>query len=58
VPERLAIESQSPSLFEPYQAGAPGSGSSVIVRNVIEYLGASTAGMLCSHISREGPDIM
>ena len=32
--------------------------SSVIVRNVMEYLGASTAGMLCSQICREGPDIM
>jgi hypothetical protein len=58
VPERLAIESQSPSLPEPYQADVPRSGSSVIVRNVMEYRGASTAGMLCSHVSREGPDIM
>jgi hypothetical protein len=58
VPERLAIESKSPSLPEAYQTGAPRSGSSIIVRNVMEYLGASTAGMLCSHISREGPDIM
>ena len=41
-----------------YQAGVPGSGPLVIVRNVIEYLGASTAGMLCSHICREAPDII
>jgi hypothetical protein len=58
VPERLAIESKSPSLSETYQNGAPRSGSSIIVRNVMEYLGASTAEMLCSQISREGPDIM
>ena len=28
-----------------------------MVRNVIEYRGASTAGMLCSHIGREAPVI-
>ena len=36
----------------------PRSGPLVIVRNVIEYLGASTAGMLCSHICRDAPVIM
>ena len=29
-----------------------------MVRNVIEYRGDSTAGMLCSQIRREAPDIM
>ena len=41
-----------------YQADVPGSGALLMVRNVIEYRGDSTAGMLCSQIRREAPDIM
>lgn len=35
-----------------------GQDFSTMVRNVIEYLGDSTAGMLCSQTCREAPDIM
>jgi hypothetical protein len=52
------FESHNPCSAEPYQAGVLRSGPLVIVRNVIEYLGASTAGMLCSHIRRDAPVIM
>jgi hypothetical protein len=41
-----------------YQAYASRSGPLAIVRNVIEYRCASTAGMLCSHACREAPDII
>jgi hypothetical protein len=43
---------------EAYHAGVPGADPLRIVRNVMEYLGAATAELLCSHISREAPDIM
>jgi len=36
----------------------PGSAALLMVRNVIEYRGDSTAGMLCPQIRREAPDIM
>jgi len=59
VPERLAISNRTIRVrAEVYQAGVLRSGPLVIVRNVIEYLGASTAGMLCSHICRDAPVIM
>src|SRR3954466_1300567 len=51
------FESHNPCLPKAYQAGVVGSGQLIIVRNVIEYLGASTTGILCSHICRDAPVI-
>src|ERR1700712_4127328 len=46
--------------IEVYQVARPKvrTSRSTMVRNVIEYRSASTAGMLCSQTCREAPDIM
>ena len=57
LPERFAIESKSSLDLQGIRSASQGQ-VRCMVRNVIEYRGDSTAGMLCSHICREAPDII
>src|SRR4051812_21682018 len=53
----LVLETlESAVVYQPRPAGE--AFCSAIVRNVIEYRGASTPGMLCSQTWRGGPDII
>ena len=54
VPDRFAIASHVQVRSKAYQPDVPTSDPFLMVRNVIEYLGASTAGMLCSMSRRAG----